>query len=98
MIGFMSLVGRAASQASTKLFTLRTLGAAGVLRPQRPDRLLQSATALLRFGPTPAAGYTISARRYPDAPAIFDELGSLTFREVHERSNALANALSDDGL
>ena len=30
--------------------------------------------------------------------AIIDELGTLTFGEVHERTNALANAWLDDGL
>ena len=28
---------------------------------------------------------------------MIDELGTLTFREVNARSNALAHALSDDG-
>src|SRR5439155_11560855 len=45
-----------------------------------------------------AAGYTASALRYPDEPAIIDELGTVTFREVHERTNALANALAEDGI
>ena len=44
------------------------------------------------------AGYTASAIRYPDAISIIDELGSLTFDEVHRRTNALAHALSDDGV
>ena len=29
---------------------------------------------------------------------MIDELGQLTFREVHERTNALAHALADDGV
>ena len=49
--------------------------------------------ALHRWGPTPAAGYTAAAIRYPDDTAIVDELGTLTFREVHERTNALAHAV-----
>jgi acyl-CoA synthetase (AMP-forming)/AMP-acid ligase II len=93
-----SLPGRLASQASTKLFTLKTLAEAGILNPTRPDRLVGLVQALLRWGPTPAAGYSVSAARYPDEPAIIDELGTLTFREVHERTNALAHALSDAGL
>src|SRR6266498_686984 len=90
----MSLRGRVES----KLFTVRTLAGAGILRPTRPDRLLGLANALLRFGPTPAAGYTAAAVRFPDAVAIIDESGTLTFKEVHERSNAIASALSDDGV
>ena len=60
---------------------------------ERPDRLWHTARALLRYGTTPAAGYTAAARNFPDEPAIIDELGTLTFKEVDERTNALAHAL-----
>jgi fatty-acyl-CoA synthase len=90
----MTLRGR----VETKLFTAKTLVEAGIIRPTRPDRLLGLANALLRFGPTPAAGYTAAAVRYPDEVAVIDEAGTLTFREIHERSNAIAHALSDDGV
>jgi acyl-CoA synthetase (AMP-forming)/AMP-acid ligase II len=83
---------------NTKLHTLATLAGAGVISPTRPDRVLRTAMALVRWGPTPAAGYAISAARYPDEVAVIDELGTLTFREVHERTNALAHALADDGI
>jgi acyl-CoA synthetase (AMP-forming)/AMP-acid ligase II len=52
----------------------------------------------VRLGSTPAAGYTINATLRPNETAIIDELGTLTFREVHERTNALAHALSDQGI
>jgi fatty-acyl-CoA synthase len=90
----MSLAGR----VSTKLHTLKTLAEAGIITPTRPDRLLALAGTLIRFGPTPAAGYSAAALRQPDDVAIIDELGTLTFREVHERTNALAHALSDEGI
>ena len=54
--------------------------------------------ALRDWGPTAAAGYATSAIRYPDDIALIDELGSLTFLEMHERTNALAHAWSDDGI
>ncbi len=76
----------------------RVLRRAGLFRPARPDRLARAGMALRRFGPTPAAGYSASAARYPDEPAIIDELGVLTFGEVHLRSNALAHSLSDAGV
>jgi fatty-acyl-CoA synthase len=85
-------------QASQKLFTARTLVEAGVLRPMRPDRLARIVSAMRRWGPTPAAGYTASAIRHPDATAIVDDLGTLTFEQVHRRTNALAHALSDAGI
>src|SRR5688500_14506197 len=94
----MSLPGQLATQVNTKLPTLITLAGTGILRPSRPDRMLHSAVALARWGPTPAAGYTVAARRHPAETAIVDELGTLTFREVHERTNALAHAWADDGI
>jgi fatty-acyl-CoA synthase len=85
-------------QITNKLHTAKTLVETGIFRPARPDRLLRIGVALQKWGPTPAAGYTASAIRYPDDTAIIDELGTLTFREVHERTNALAHALSDAGI
>jgi len=86
------------SLLSQKLFTARTLTDVGILRPMRPDKLLRVAGALRRWGPTPAAGYTISAIRHPHQLAIIDELGRLTFADVHRRTNALAHALADAGV
>jgi acyl-CoA synthetase (AMP-forming)/AMP-acid ligase II len=81
-----------------RLHNVRTLAEAGIIRPARPDRLLRVARALHRFGPTPAAGYEACAARYPDQPGIIDELGTLTFEEIHHRTNALAHAFADAGI
>jgi acyl-CoA synthetase (AMP-forming)/AMP-acid ligase II len=94
----MLALGRARTQLTTMLFTARTLAGAGVLHPGRPDHVLGAVRALVRFGPTPAGGYGASAERYGSETAIIDELGTLTFAEVHERTNALANALRADGI
>ncbi|MDX6690456.1 MAG: hypothetical protein QOG15_1913 [Solirubrobacteraceae bacterium] len=83
---------------STKIFTIRQLLESRFFAPTRPDRLVRALAAFRRWGPTPAAGYFADAIRYPDDLAIIDELGSLTFRAVHERTNALAAAWSDEGL
>jgi acyl-CoA synthetase (AMP-forming)/AMP-acid ligase II len=87
-----------ATQAQTKLHTLVTLTRAGIVHPERPDHLWHTARALLKYGTTPAAGYTAAARNFPDEPAIIDELGTLTFKEVDQRTNALAHALRRDGI
>jgi acyl-CoA synthetase (AMP-forming)/AMP-acid ligase II len=91
-------IGRVANQVNTKLFTARTLAAAGILHPGRPDHVVGAVRALLRFGPTPAGGYTASAQRYGDEVAVIDELGTLTFREIDERTNALAHGLAANGV
>ncbi len=85
-------------QVSGKLHTVKTLVEVGMVRPTRPDRLLRTGLALAKWGPTPAAGYTASAIRYPGETAIIDELGSLTFAEVARRTNALADALARRGV
>ncbi|MCW3047727.1 MAG: AMP-dependent synthetase and ligase, partial [Solirubrobacterales bacterium] len=85
-------------QLSTKLFTARTLVGAGLLNPGRPDRLLKVGLTLQRWGPTLAAGAVANAARYPGETAVIDELGTLTWKDVHLRSNALANALADAGV
>jgi acyl-CoA synthetase (AMP-forming)/AMP-acid ligase II len=84
--------------ARHKLHVAKTLLETGMLAPTRPDRALRSIAALRRWGPTPAAAYTGSAARYPQRAAIVDERGVVTFAEVHRRTNALANALSGEGI
>jgi acyl-CoA synthetase (AMP-forming)/AMP-acid ligase II len=86
------------TEATTKLHTFVTLTRAGIVQPERPDHLWNTARALLRFGTTPAAGYTAAARNHANEPAVIDELGTLSFREVHERTNALAHGLRTDGI
>src|SRR5918997_1737935 len=86
------------ARVTGKLQTVATLAGVGIIRPQRPDRLITAAGALIRWGATPAAGYKAAAARYPDRLALIDESGTLTFREVHERSNALAHALRAEGV
>jgi acyl-CoA synthetase (AMP-forming)/AMP-acid ligase II len=85
-------------QIAGKLQTVATLAGVGIIRPQRPDRLFNAAAALIRWGATPAAGYKAAASRYPDHLALIDESGTLTFKDVHERSNALAHALTTEGV
>jgi fatty-acyl-CoA synthase len=71
---------------------------ARLMRPVRPDRPPRALAAVQRWGFTPAGGYAAAAALYPDAEAVIDERGSLTFREIDERSSRLANALSDAGV
>ena len=85
-------------QVAQKAWAVKVLAGAGVIRPVRPDKLVSLGLTLGRWGPTPAAGYTASAIRYPNETAIIDELGTLTFEDVHLRSNALAHALADKGI
>ena len=73
--------------------TLSTLIRAGVLAPLRPDRYLRMAAAA-RGGGSVTLGFAITAQRCPDRVGLVDELGSLTWRELDERANALAAGLA----
>ena len=70
-----------------KAWAAHVLFGAGIVAFHRPDRILKLGVTLARWGATPAAGYAASAVRYPDEPAIIDELGTLSFKDVHERTN-----------
>lgn len=67
----------------------------GMLRPRIGSSVVKSA---LRWGPTLAAGYAGAAARRGDDVAIVDDDGPVTFRDVHEQSSALANALAERGV
>jgi acyl-CoA synthetase (AMP-forming)/AMP-acid ligase II/uncharacterized protein YndB with AHSA1/START domain len=90
----MSLPGRAAYL----LGSVKVLVDAGVVRPMRPDRAWGVLRTIQKWGRSPAAGSISLAERFPDEPMIVDELGTLTYSEVHTRTNALAHALSDAGI
>jgi acyl-CoA synthetase (AMP-forming)/AMP-acid ligase II len=87
-----------AHAARYRLQVLKTLAGTGMFEPARPDKALRSLSALRRWGPTPAAAYKGSSIRYPTRTAVVDERGSLTFEEVHRRTNALARELRTAGV
>ncbi|MFE3024449.1 acyl-CoA synthetase [Nocardia tengchongensis] len=70
---------------------------AGLARVESPVALVAAATAMLRYG-TLAAGLRLSAARFGGRTAVIDELGELTFAELEDRSNRLANAWRERGL
>jgi fatty-acyl-CoA synthase len=81
-----------------RLEVAKVLLGTGIVTPVRPDRAVRSVIALKQWGPTPAAAYTGSAARFPNRAAIIDERGTLTFDEVHRRTNALARELRAAGI
>jgi acyl-CoA synthetase (AMP-forming)/AMP-acid ligase II/NAD(P)-dependent dehydrogenase (short-subunit alcohol dehydrogenase family) len=81
---------RAAEEA---LGGLRSIVAARVLRPVRPDRIARVLLAQRRYGATPALAAAAGAELYPDRPAVIDDLGALSFAELDADARALASAL-----
>ena len=80
------------------LFTGLTLARAGVLTPIRPDKIVRTLMLLKRWGPTPASGYAISAMREPDRAALHDDGETVTFKQLHEETNAFARGLRELGV
>jgi acyl-CoA synthetase (AMP-forming)/AMP-acid ligase II len=76
----------------------KVLVASGLLKPVRPDRLLGMGVALVRWGITPATGYGAGAARTPNRPAVIDEQGVLTWRDVDRRSDRIAGELRRAGI
>ncbi|WP_410677338.1 AMP-binding protein, partial [Amycolatopsis sp. cmx-4-68] len=81
-----------------KLRTTSVLVRAGVLSAGRPDKIARQLSSLAQWGATIAGGYQAAAARVPDEPALHDERNLRTFRQVQERSDRLANGLSELGV
>ncbi|NKY55276.1 acyl-CoA synthetase [Nocardia flavorosea] len=69
----------------------------GLFDPLRLDHAVKSMVNAGRYGPF-AAVVMHAVQDRPDSPAIADEKGELTFRELDEQSNAFARGLVEHGL
>jgi acyl-CoA synthetase (AMP-forming)/AMP-acid ligase II len=83
------------SDAAFDLKVLREVGILGVVGPRKLARLTAT---LARWGTAPAGIIALAAIREGDRTAVRDELGELSYEEVHRRSNALAHELADLGV
>jgi fatty-acyl-CoA synthase len=70
----------------------------GLVRPYRPDHLARMGRGAARYGFGPAFGPLIGDIRCPDAPAMVDDDGSVTMRELEARCSAVAQGLFSAGL
>ncbi|RNM13980.1 AMP-binding protein [Nocardioides pocheonensis] len=93
-----TLAEKVAAQARSKAIAARVLTQAGVIQPFGPVTLVGLVKSLRTWGMGVAGGFTAVAIRFPDRVGIVDELGELTFREIDERSNALADELAHRGV
>jgi fatty-acyl-CoA synthase len=93
-----SIAAAARQTASDKAFEVRVLHEAGVLGLHRPDKSVKVISAFVRWGASPALGITTAAIHHPHERALIDERGSLTFEQLHRRSNALAHAFEAMGI
>lgn len=91
-------VEKLAAKVSDAGFQLKVLTETGILSMMRPDRTAKVVSTLVKGGTTPATAIRIAAIKHPDATFIVDEAGSLTFKQVDDRSTALARALARLGI
>jgi acyl-CoA synthetase (AMP-forming)/AMP-acid ligase II len=93
-----SITAAVRQQVSDKAFEVRVLHESGIAGLHRPDKSVKVVSAFLRWGASPALGITTAAIHYPDETALIDERGSLSFGQLHRRSNALAHAFERMGI
>ena len=83
-------------RARDRLAAARVLHRRGMVDPRRPDEAVRAYLGMRRYGAFGGLTYHAAAR-YRDAPAITDERGTLSFRQLDEASNALARGLQAKG-
>jgi acyl-CoA synthetase (AMP-forming)/AMP-acid ligase II len=72
---------------------LQTLRRTGLIAPLRPDKYLRMGAAMRRAGMTATVGFAAAAQRCPDRPGLIDERGTLTFKQIDDRCDAVATGL-----
>jgi len=93
-----SIAATARQAASDKAFELKVLHEAGIVAPMRPDKAARIGATFVRWGASPATGIATAAIHYSTETALIDERGSLSFEQLHRRSNALAHAFERMGI
>ncbi|HEY2772120.1 MAG TPA: AMP-binding protein [Solirubrobacteraceae bacterium] len=94
------MIAKAADLGRRGVIESRALGhafRAGMISLDSPTRTIAAFRALDKFGQFGAA-IIVAAIRHGDQIGLIDELGSLTFAELHARSDALTVALRARGV
>jgi fatty-acyl-CoA synthase len=91
--GSLKLAERAGDEAYFATLCVRS----GLVGIEPPHRMAQMLFAFQRYGML-AGAVAVGAIRQGDRAAIIDERGELSYKQLHERSNALANAWRERGL
>jgi len=89
---------RLADRAVSVGYGVKVLAESGFLRLYDPLSLARAGLALRQWGTGPGGGFVARAILDPDRVWLVDERGDLTFREVDQRTNALARALARLGV
>jgi fatty-acyl-CoA synthase len=93
----VQLLAEPARRASLEARSLAAVVRAGMVGVEPPQRVLSIVGALRDFGPL-GASPRIAALRHGDRPGIADDRGQLSFAQLDQQVNRLANALREQGL
>src|SRR3546814_13146787 len=91
-------MGKTRERLASGATSAKVLLGAGIVEPFGPRKLVGLAGTVLRWGTGPAGGFTTLAVRYPDRPGLIYELGTLTFGELEQRTNALHESFHTQGI
>jgi fatty-acyl-CoA synthase len=95
--GITSGSARLAKRFGDEAYFAALLVRSGIVGVELPHRIAQLGLAVDRFGLLGAAP-AVAAIRHGDRLVLIDELGELTYKQLNQRSNALANAWREQGL
>ncbi|WP_460359261.1 long-chain-fatty-acid--CoA ligase FadD2 [Mycobacterium sp. ZZG] len=90
-------VGKYLERGSAELHYARKMFEAGALKLEPPQDIAAFVADMRRwgeFGMIPA----LNARRYPTRTAVIDDFGEMTFKELDDSANAVANGLLAKGV
>lgn len=88
---------RLANRFGDEAYFVALCARSGIVGPELPHRVAQLGLAFARFGLLGGA-VAAGAIRHGDRVALIDELGELTYKQLDQRSNALANGWREHGL
>ena len=94
---WLGRAGRLADRLGNEAFYLGCCFRSGMFGVESPQRIAHSARAMADYSMLGGC-VAVAAIRHPDRTAVIDERGEVTYRELDERVNALANAWIASGL
>ncbi len=94
----MQQTSKGAALLAHQVTRAKVLAGSGIIRPYSPVTLARMGRTVLRWGVGPAGGFAALALRNPDGVGLVDELGELTYKQMDDRGNALADALRERGV
>ncbi|HWD02769.1 MAG TPA: acyl-CoA synthetase [Amycolatopsis sp.] len=95
--GVLGLASQVTDKVTETVRSIDVMRRAGLVPFPRLDEGVRAVVAIRKYGPFAGANH-IAARRDASAVGIVDELGPLTFKQLDDRSNALARAWAERGL